>query len=86
MRLLTMHRAESQKLLESYIGSTVEVLIEDSDPDDKNLFVGRAWFQAMDIDGRTFVNGRKLRSGSIVKVEINDVIDLDLFGNVLPSK
>ncbi|MDZ4183342.1 MAG: hypothetical protein U1B83_10755, partial [Candidatus Cloacimonadaceae bacterium] len=55
IRLLSMHRELSQKILESYIGRTLEVLIEDTDPDDEEQYAGRAWFQAPDIDGRTFV-------------------------------
>lgn len=86
LRLLSMHRELSQQILESYIGRTIEVLIDDKDPDDEEQYVGRAWFQAPDIDGRTFVQTKNLIPGSIVRVRIDDVIDLDLFGDAVSSK
>ncbi|MBU8921559.1 MAG: 30S ribosomal protein S12 methylthiotransferase RimO [Bacteroidales bacterium] len=43
---------------------------------------GRYYGQAHDVDGVTFLSGRKANRGEIVKVRINEVEAYDLFGKV----
>jgi ribosomal protein S12 methylthiotransferase len=61
------------------------ILIEEKE--EKNIFVGRAWFQAPEVDGIVYVNTQnkanfynKLKQGDIVLVKINEAAEYDLFG------
>lgn len=66
----------------NYIGKTLDVIYENIDYD-KQLFVGRAEFQAPDIDNQVLFNSDvPLNIGQIYKVEIEDVSGMDLFGRL----
>lgn len=77
--LLALHRELSEQYLADYIGKEIDVLVEDTGLGEENC-VGRAWFDAPEIDGIVSFSGIGCRSGDIVKVRIEDVIDIDLFG------
>ena len=66
----------------NYIGRTLDVIYENIDYD-KQLFVGRTEFQAPDIDNQVLFNSdAPLNIGQIYKVEIEDVLGMDLFGRL----
>ncbi len=70
-----------QKNIEK-IGSRVEVLVEGYDNYIK-CFYGRSRADAPDIDGKVFFTAKKsLAVGSFVFVNINDVIEYDLLGEM----
>jgi ribosomal protein S12 methylthiotransferase len=81
-RLLKRQQERMRQLLEDYVGRTVDVLIEERSDDEDDVFIGRAWFQAPEIDGVTIVRGDGIHVGEIRPVKITDVIDADLFGEV----
>ncbi|MBW1616828.1 MAG: 30S ribosomal protein S12 methylthiotransferase RimO [Deltaproteobacteria bacterium] len=69
------------------IGKIYKVLIEKKE--EKNIFTGRAWFQAPEVDGIVYVNAGnkismdnklKIEEGEIVSVKIEDAAEYDLFG------
>lgn len=67
---------------EAQIGKTVEVMVEGFDPVSE-AFYGRSGADAPDIDGKIYFTMQKparLKAGSLVKVEITDVLDYDLVG------
>lgn len=66
---------------QSYLGKTLEVLVEGFDRYAECWF-GRSAMDAPDIDGKVFfsADGKKPRPGSFVQVEIEDCVDCDLFG------
>lgn len=85
-RILLSHRELASSLLESYVGQTVQVLVEElNDEEGKDNWIGRAWFQAPEIDGLTYVSGSRLSAGKICQAVVRDVIDLDLFAEAIPS-
>ncbi len=66
----------------NYIGKTLDVIYENIDYD-KQLFIGRTEFQAPDIDNQVLFNSdAPLNIGQIYKVEIEDVLGMDLFGRL----
>ncbi len=65
----------------SQVGRTLEVIYEDIDYD-KNLFVGRADFQAPDVDGRVYFKAAHADVGKYYEVKIIDSDDYDLYGEV----
>ncbi len=65
----------------SLVGRTLKVIYEDIDYD-RNLFVGRADFQAPDVDGRVYFKAARADVGKYYTVRIVDSDDYDLYGEV----
>lgn len=75
----------SREILGEYVGETVPVLIERPSPEWPGLYEGRAWFQAPEVDGVTYVSAPpevELELGKIVDVEIEKADTYDLSGLV----
>jgi ribosomal protein S12 methylthiotransferase len=62
-------------------GDTYEVLIERQM--DKGLYAGRAWFQAPEVDGVTYVRSKQLAVGEFTSVQITDAYEYDLKGTAV---
>jgi ribosomal protein S12 methylthiotransferase len=65
---------------ERQIGRQMDVLIDGPLPQQKGVWLGRAYADAPDIDGAVYVSGRKLKPGQIVPCEIVASRDYDLVG------
>lgn len=66
----------------AYMDKIVSVLIEEK-VEGENVYMGRASFDAPEIDGSVYVNTEKdLMVGDIVEVEINDYMEYDLIGGI----
>lgn len=75
-------RAQIEISLESNeekVGKTLQVLVEEQDPD--GSYIGRTAYDAPEIDNSVlFTSGRQLSAGDLVLVEISDAFDYDLAG------
>lgn len=69
----------SRKKLENRVGTTLKVLCDGIDYD-KNCFVGRAYFQAPDIDGKVYFNAYNAAQGEYYDVLIEKCDSYDLYG------
>ena len=80
--ILEMIQAEIMEEQQSaLIGKELEVLVEGYDRFGE-CWYGRSYMEAPDIDGKIFFTAeKKPKIGSFLKVEIEDVIDFDLFGS-----
>jgi ribosomal protein S12 methylthiotransferase len=67
---------------ERQIGRTMDVILDQPVPGEKNVWVGRSAADAPDVDGLVFVTGdkQKLKAGDIVPVEIVATQEYDLVG------
>ena len=77
--IMLLQQDISAEKLESYIDKELDVIIDGYLPDD-DVYVGRAYMDAPDIDGMVFIDSpRELISGEIVRVKItdSDVYDLE---------
>ena len=75
-RLMELQRHITAERYERHIGTVVRVLVNERGTADGA--VGRAWWQADDIDGVTTLHGagvEALAPGTIVDAEIEDVVD-----------
>jgi ribosomal protein S12 methylthiotransferase len=63
------------------IGKTYDVLVEESI--DSNLYRGRTFFQAPEVDGLTEIHSGNLNTGSFVQVRIEAASEYDLKGKVV---
>lgn len=79
--VMTLQREISRERLTRYLGKSVDVLIEEEDPKDPALWVGRSRGDAPEVDGQVFVHGKNLKIGEIVPVAIRDSYDYDLVGD-----
>ncbi|MCQ2572505.1 MAG: 30S ribosomal protein S12 methylthiotransferase RimO [Treponema sp.] len=70
--------------LESYVGKTFSILIEEVIPNEEEcLAIGRAWFQAPEVDGAVVVryeeeDKAKIFEGAVVQAKILSVTGVDL--------
>jgi ribosomal protein S12 methylthiotransferase len=64
------------------VGKTLDVILDQPVPNEKNVWIGRSTADAPDVDALVFVTGdkRKLHAGDIVPVEIVATQDYDLIG------
>ncbi|MBE5751852.1 MAG: 30S ribosomal protein S12 methylthiotransferase RimO [Clostridiales bacterium] len=69
----------SAHILAKYIGKKLEIVCDGIDYD-KNCFVGRAYFNAPDIDGKVYFNATQAMQGERYEVLITDADSYDLYG------
>ena len=77
--LYETQRAISYDLLNSFVGKEIEVFCDGIDYD-KNCFVGRAYFNAPDIDGKVYFNALHATQGEKYKIIIEKADSYDLYG------
>lgn len=78
-RLMTLQQRISKQLNRSFVGKTLDVLIEGRQ---KDLLVGRSYRDAPDVDCVVFVEGNA-PNGSIVPVKIHTAMEYDLVGKIV---
>ena len=69
----------SKSFLKSFVGKTVSVVC-DGVNDEGTGFVGRAYFQAPEIDGTVFFTSPRAKEGERYHIKIEASADYDLFG------
>lgn len=75
-RLMELQQAISLQVNQSYVGKTLDVLIEGMD---NGIAIGRSYRDAPEIDGMVFVEG-KAEIGELVPVKITGAMAYDLSG------
>ena len=70
----------SRKFLRSLVGKKLEIICDGIDYD-KNCFVGRAYFNAPDIDGQVYFNAHEAMQGEYYQVIVYDCDDYDLYAH-----
>lgn len=80
--LTALQDSLSQRRNEDRVGMVHDVLIESTVESEDGLFEARAWWQAPEVDGFTYVTGA-LRPGQIIKAHIDEFDGCDFHGRVL---
>ena len=81
-KLLTHQKSISRELLQSEVGKTFDVLIEEKIRNE-GLYFGRSYHFAPDVDGLFVVESkRQLKPGSITSVRVTSAEEYDLHGRV----
>ncbi len=84
--LMRMQMEINEELNREKVGSVVDVICEDYDPVAEVHF-GRSAADAPEIDGKVyFKSENRIAPGSFVKVKVRDVVDYDLYGNIVTAK
>jgi ribosomal protein S12 methylthiotransferase len=79
-RLMELQQGISMQINQSYVGKTLDVLVEGFD---NGISVGRSYRDAPEIDGLVFIEG-KLEPGQIAPIRITGAMAYDLTG--VPAK
>ena len=69
----------SQETLAGFVGKSIEVLCDGIDYE-RNCFVGRAYFNAPDIDGKVYFHACEAMQGETYTVRIEKSDAYDLYG------
>ena len=80
-----LYRAQqevSKNFLKSFVGKTLSVVC-DGVNDEGTGFVGRAYFQAPEIDGNVFFTAPRAKEGEVYHIKIEASADYDLFGSAI---
>ena len=77
--LYETQRKISKEILQSFVGKTVQVLCDGIDYE-KGCFVGRAYFNAPDIDGKVYFHTPEGIQGETYAVRIERADSYDLYG------
>lgn len=65
---------------DTLLGKVVEVLIDEKDPNEPDLFLARTAQDAPEVDGQVFVQSKNAKVGEFLKVRIQDTLEYDLVG------
>ena len=84
--LVSVQEELTRKSLSGWVGKEIDVLIEEIVSGEDGLAIGRAWFQAPDVDGSVvvryekddFVQESAVRTGRFVRVKVVASSDVDL--------
>jgi ribosomal protein S12 methylthiotransferase len=80
--ILQLQQGIAHNYHSTYYDKTIEVLVEEK-VEDESVYMGRASFDAPEIDGLVYINTKKdLKIGSIVEVVITDFLEYDLIGGL----
>jgi ribosomal protein S12 methylthiotransferase len=77
-RLMAIQQQIAFDWNDSQLGRPVDVLIDRQVPGEKNVWLGRSFADAPDVDGVTYVSGKRLKPGQIVPCEIVSAAEYDL--------
>jgi ribosomal protein S12 methylthiotransferase len=66
---------------QKHVGRIYDVLVENTT--EENLFNGRTFFQAPDVDGITYIHSEQLEIGSFAGVRVAEAFEYDLTGEVV---
>ncbi len=84
--LVSIQQEITKRHLAKHVGKEYDVLIEEIVEGEEGLAIGRAWFQAPDVDGSVVVRYEKdlgdqaqfVKTGRFVRVKVQAVSDVDL--------
>ena len=79
--LMKLQQRISSDINRSFLGKTVEVMIDEKVEGDKDKFLGRTEGDAPEVDGIVYVSGKGLEMGDFCKVKIDDTMEYDLVGH-----
>lgn len=76
--LMEMQAEISGEWLAGFVNERLSILVDAAHPDWQGLHIGRAWFQAPEIDGITYISGPGVKSGALIDAEIIESQEYDL--------
>ncbi len=81
--LLSVQQEVSARRLQSRVGDTLRVLIEEPSEESEHLWRGRHQGQAPDIDGHVLIRGGEVARGKMALVKLESAMEYDYIGQVV---
>ena len=75
--LMEIQNAISEERMKRFVGKTLKVIIEEK-IEGEDLYFGRIYAQAPDVDGLTVISAKDLEAGDVVTVKITKSMGFDL--------
>ncbi|MDR0958617.1 MAG: 30S ribosomal protein S12 methylthiotransferase RimO [Clostridiales bacterium] len=83
-RVMELQAAISQEEQKKFVGGVYDCFVGGAVPYEKNMYFGRIYADAPDVDGVTYFSAKqKLSSGDFVKVRITNSLEYDLEGEII---
>ncbi len=76
--IMSIQAEISSEILEGYVGKNLDILVDAPHEEWPGLHCGRAWFQAPEVDGITYISGSGVSPASMVKADIVESTEYDL--------
>lgn len=76
--LMQIQAEISEEILEQNLGKQLDILVDSESDEWAGLHIGRAWFQAPESDGVTYISGKNVRVGAMVQADIVETTTYDL--------
>lgn len=81
--IMLLQQEISREINEKFTGRILKVLIENKEED---YYIGRTEYDAPEVDGSVYVNGKGLKLGNFYNVRITDTYEYDLVGHYEPCE
>lgn len=82
-RVMLLQQEIAREINKTLLGKKIEVMIDERDKDEDNLYLARLEQDAPEVDGVVYVrSGKKLAPGEFHKVKIIDTLEYDLVGEL----
>lgn len=78
--IMKLQQAVSLDINRSFLGKSIEVLIDEKVAGETDRYLGRTQGDAPEVDGSVFVSGKNIKVGEFCKVKITDAMEYDLVG------
>lgn len=83
LELCEVQENVSEELMEQYLDTTLEVLVEESVEEEDNVYIGRSYMDSPEIDGEVYIYSSKpLEIGQFYDIVIEDSMEYDLIGRI----
>ncbi len=76
--IMELQNGISEEILSAYVGQRMEILVDSASDEWPGLHAGRAWFQAPEVDGVTYISGPGVEPGALVAADITESKEYDL--------
>jgi len=77
-RIMEVQAEISAEIMAGYVGQALDIVVDAPHPEWPGLHLGRAWFQAPEVDGVTYVSGPGVAPGQVVRAEVEESQTYDL--------
>ena len=79
-KLMSLQKEISEEVNRDLLGKEMEILIDEQDTEDRQLFIGRSEGDAPEVDGQVYLRteNKNINPGNFVKVKIIDTLEYDL--------
>ncbi len=81
--VMSLQRDISEEMNQEWVGRTIQVLVEEKNKEEKNLYTGRTERDAPEVDGQVILHSRvALRPGQFIQAFVTDALEYDLVASV----